>query len=99
LGSLTSLTPAKRDNRPRGNCFPSQERHLIIVTAGRSIRVQEGGGMEKFIARENITHLREKLATEQDEAKRQILLRLLAEQEAKLTTLENDPSKKKKPAD
>jgi hypothetical protein len=55
--------------------------------------------MEKFIARANITHLREKLATEQDEAKRQILLRLLAEQEAKLATLENDPLKKKKPAD
>jgi hypothetical protein len=73
---------------------------LIIVAAGRSIFVcKREGGMEKFIARENIKHLREKLATEQDEAKRQILLRLLAEQEAKLATLENDPLKKKKTAD
>jgi hypothetical protein len=39
---------------------------------------------------------REKLATEQDETRRQILLRLLAEEEAKLATLENDPSKKKR---
>jgi hypothetical protein len=55
--------------------------------------------MEKFIARENIAHLRDKLATEQDEAKRQILLRLLAEQEAKLATLDSEPLKRKKQAD
>jgi hypothetical protein len=73
---------------------------LIIVAAGRSIFVcKREDGMEKFIARENIIHLREKLATEQDEGKRQISLRLLAEQEVKLATLENDPLKKKKPAD
>ena len=40
--------------------------------------------------------LRDKLATEQDETRRQILLRLLAEEEAKLATLGNDPSKKKR---
>ena len=39
--------------------------------------------------------LRDKLVTEQDETRRQILLRLLAEEEAKLATLGNDPSKKK----
>jgi hypothetical protein len=55
--------------------------------------------MERFIARENITHLREKLATEQNEAKRKILLSLLAEQEAKLAALENDPLKKKQRSD
>jgi hypothetical protein len=55
--------------------------------------------MDKFIARANITHLRDKLADEQDEAKREMLLRLLAEEEAKLATLENDPLKRKKPAD
>ena len=52
--------------------------------------------MDKFIARANITHLRDKLTTEQDEAKRQTLLRLLAEEEAKLATLENDPLKKRR---
>jgi fatty acid-binding protein DegV len=42
--------------------------------------------MDKFIARANITHLREKLETEQDETKRQILQRLLTEQEASKTS-------------
>ncbi len=53
--------------------------------------------MDKFIARANIAHYREKLATETDETERQTVLRLLAEEEAKLATLENDPSKKKSP--
>ena len=44
--------------------------------------------MERMIARLNIAHYREKLATETDETKRQMLLRLLAEEEAKLATLE-----------
>jgi len=52
--------------------------------------------MDKRIARLNINHYRDKLATEQDETRRQILLRLLAEEEAKLATLGNDPSKKKR---
>ncbi len=42
--------------------------------------------VDKFIAQLNIAYYREKLATEQDEAKRQTLLRLLAEEEAKLAT-------------
>jgi hypothetical protein len=48
------------------------------------------GVMEKTIARLNITHFREKLITEQDPSVRQTLLRLLAEEEAKLAAL-NDP--------
>jgi hypothetical protein len=51
--------------------------------------------MDKFIARANITHLREKLETEQDETKRQILQRLLTEQEAKLASLGDPPSRKR----
>ncbi len=51
--------------------------------------------MDRMIARLNIAHYREKLASEIDETKRQMLLRLLAEEEAKLATL-NDPPKKKK---
>jgi hypothetical protein len=51
--------------------------------------------MDRFVARENIAHLRDKLATEQDEVKRQTLLRLLAEEEAKLAVLENNQPKKK----
>ena len=39
--------------------------------------------MDRFIAHANITHLREMLTTERDETKRQMLLRLLAEEEAK----------------
>ena len=55
--------------------------------------------MDRFVARENIAHLRDKLATEQDELKRQTLTRLLAEEEAKLVLLENNQPKKKKQAD
>ena len=50
--------------------------------------------MDKFVARANIAHYREKLATETDDTELQMLRRLLAEEEAKLATLENDPSKK-----
>lgn len=43
--------------------------------------------VDKFIAQLNITHFREKLATEQDGTKRQTLLRVLAHEEAKLATV------------
>ncbi len=52
--------------------------------------------MDKFIAHANIAHLREKLATERDESKRQILFRLLAEEEAKLAGLDDPPKRKKR---
>lgn len=52
--------------------------------------------MDKTIARLNIAHFREKLATEQDPKSRQTLLRLLAEEEAKLAAL-NDPPNERKP--
>jgi hypothetical protein len=50
--------------------------------------------MDKFVARANIEHFRRKLAAETDETKRQALMRLLAEEEAKLASLTNDPQKK-----
>jgi hypothetical protein len=40
--------------------------------------------MDGYIARANIEHFRQLLATEADAEKRQLLLRLLAEEEAKL---------------
>jgi hypothetical protein len=40
--------------------------------------------MDEFIAKANIQHFKEKLATEKDEAKRKLLLQLLAEEEQKL---------------
>jgi hypothetical protein len=43
-----------------------------------------GSCMDKAIARLNIEHFRKRLATETDETTRQTLLRLLAEEEAKL---------------
>jgi len=49
--------------------------------------------MDRTIARLNIEHCRKKLATEQDETKRQTLMRLLAEEQAKLAAL-NDPPEK-----
>ena len=50
--------------------------------------------MDKFVAKANIEHYRRKLAQETDETKRQVLARLLAEEEAKLASLTNDPQKK-----
>jgi len=45
--------------------------------------------MDKTVARLNIEHFRRKLNDELDEATRQTLLRLLAEEEAKLARLTN----------
>jgi hypothetical protein len=46
------------------------------------------------VARLNIEHFRKLLAEETDEAKRRTLLRLLAEEEAKLAALKNHPKKR-----
>jgi len=49
-----------------------------------------------MIAHLNVSHYKMKLITEQDEAKWQILLRLLAEEEAKLAALEDPPKRKRR---
>ncbi len=51
--------------------------------------------MPKTIARLNIQHFRKLLAQETDETKRRTILRLLAEEEAKLASLEGDPPKER----
>jgi hypothetical protein len=45
--------------------------------------------MDKTVARLNIEHFRKKLAAETDETRRQQIVRLLAEEEAKLRALES----------
>ena len=50
--------------------------------------------MDKQIAKLNIAHFRELLATERGEKMRQTLLQLLAEEEAKLAALEGGPEKR-----
>ena len=50
--------------------------------------------MDKTVARLNIERYRKSLAAERDEAKRQTLMRLLAEEQAKLAAL--DPPEKKR---
>lgn len=45
--------------------------------------------VDKAVARLNIEHYRKLLATEDDEARREVIRRLLAEEEAKLATLLN----------
>jgi hypothetical protein len=49
--------------------------------------------VDRNIARLNIEHFRRLLATETDKAKRTMILRLLAQEEAKLTALDNPPKK------
>jgi hypothetical protein len=52
--------------------------------------------MERAVARLNVEHYRRLLADETDEARRQTILRLLAEEETKLA--EQDPPKVKRKA-
>lgn len=49
--------------------------------------------MDRTVARLNIEHFRKLLAEETDESKRQSILRLLAEEEAKLASLADPPKK------
>jgi len=51
--------------------------------------------MDKAVARLNIEHYCKLLANEMDEARRQTIARLLAEEEAKLAALENLSKKRK----
>jgi hypothetical protein len=51
--------------------------------------------MDKFVARANIAHYRKLLAKETDEVKRETLARLLADEEAKLASLTQDPTAKR----
>jgi hypothetical protein len=44
--------------------------------------------MDRYIAEHNIEHFKSLLTTERDEAKRQCILRLLSEEEAKLRSIE-----------
>jgi hypothetical protein len=50
--------------------------------------------MPKTIARLNIEHYRKLLMQETDEPKRRTILRLLAEEEAKLASLDEPPKRK-----
>jgi hypothetical protein len=52
--------------------------------------------MDKTIARLNIEHFGKKLAEENDGKQRETLLRLLAEEKAKLAALINPPEDKKR---
>lgn len=52
--------------------------------------------MHRTVARLNIEHLRRKLAVETDEAKRQSIMRLLADEEAKLAALDDPPGRTEK---
>lgn len=52
--------------------------------------------MDKDIARLNIEHFRKLLERETDEATRSMLLRLLAEEEAKLNALGRAPREQKR---
>lgn len=58
----------------------------LLETAERSCDIG-GGQMEKFIHNANIRHYRKLLEEEADEAKRAIIRKLLAEEEARELTL------------
>jgi hypothetical protein len=54
-----------------------------------------GGRMNRTVARLNIEHYRKLLTEPMDETRRQTILRLLAEEEAKLATLSDPPPHEK----
>jgi hypothetical protein len=56
--------------------------------------VKAGAFVDRTVARYNIEHYRRLLAKETDEARRQMLLRLLAEEEAKVA--DNAPRERKR---
>jgi hypothetical protein len=51
--------------------------------------------MDRFVARENIKHFKERLETVTDDAERERLLKLLAEEEAKLKIAEQNHREQK----
>jgi hypothetical protein len=53
--------------------------------------------MDRTVAHLNIEHYRKLLTQEMDEIKRQTILRLLAEEEAKVASLTNPPRQKASP--
>ena len=65
--------------------WPSTAAGNNVAVSKLANQQQQWSAMDKKIALLDIPHYRQKLATEQDETKRQILLRLLAEEQAKLT--------------
>jgi hypothetical protein len=58
-------------------------------------QMRSNGAMDEAVARLNIEHYHKLLATETDQAKCQMLRRLLAEEEAKLAALTDAPKVKK----
>ena len=54
--------------------------------------------MDKFVAQLNVEHLRQQLAAESDPAKRDVLARLLREQEAALEIILAERAAKKREA-
>ena len=76
-------------NQPRSSHFKNPSLRVFRQT-------REGAVDQRVvIAQLNIEHFRRKLATEQDTAKRLTLLRLLAEEEAKLASLRDASGKHK----
>jgi hypothetical protein len=57
----------------------------------RALSFAGSGSVDRTIARLNIEHFRRLLSEEKDEFKRQIIHRLLTEEEAKLASLDKSP--------
>ena len=57
--------------------------------------IEKKPAMDRTVARLNIEHYRKLLASEVDEARRQQIARLLAEEEAKLARFENMDKQRK----
>jgi hypothetical protein len=80
----------------KGLFFYLYYRHKPNIAYCEKLTSSGSGLVDKVIARLNIEHYRKQLADETDEAGRNTIMRLLAEEEAKLTALDDPPGKKRK---
>jgi hypothetical protein len=68
---------------------------LLVLSPARQLAGE--ALMDRTVAHFNIEHYRKLLTQEMDEAKRQTIVRLLADEEAKLVSLTNPPQQKVSP--
>jgi hypothetical protein len=79
----------------RADCGLAARLNNLTISLESALVITGAHTVDRTVARMNVEHYRRLLAVETDEARRQTLLRLLAEEEAKIrnTKLETPPQR------
>jgi hypothetical protein len=79
----------------RADCGLAARLNNLTISLESDLVITGAHTVDRTVARMNVEHYRRLLAVETDEARRQTLLRLLAEEEAKIrnTKLETPPQR------